>query len=541
MRTNNIIITRSLIGQLASFVAAAGLLSTVIAFLWRNEFDGYVIATLIVAIVGILVWVIATPGEFRDFVTGRQVRYGTSAVLSTFLLIGIVVMVYVLAERAVITVDMTQSESFTLDRTTLQVLEGVRRPIQITGFYSPNLVTQREVDDQFFRLYETATNGLITRRYIDPDEDPAFAQTLQAQDGDLFLSYLNDDGSIDYSTLSFIPQSGTQERDITQAISRLLISGTITVYFDLSLDELDPLDNTANGLSTLNALLQENGLLTQPLSLEGLAQDNQEIPADANAIILARPRLEPSPATIQLISDYLDSGGSLFILADTQSEFMTDGSGFNQFMWDNYGLRMMDAVVIDPGSSGATDLDIISATIFDSQISAGLDPANDPNSATQFRIARPIEVNDEPPVPNGRIIMSSEASYAEFNLDDLFQNNEYSADIGVDQPGPFTTVAYADNRTNSGGRIILIGDADFVTNGQIASPLGNAYLFTDGLGWLTDFTEQVSFEPSARVTNIPTLFVSTQQLDQIAFSTVIVIPGIVLLMGFAVWFRRSRR
>ncbi|MEQ8677609.1 MAG: Gldg family protein [Aggregatilineales bacterium] len=540
MRTNNIIITRGLVGQIASFFAATGLLAIVIAFLWRNTVDNYVLAAGGVALAGILVWAIATPDEFKNFITGRQVRYGTSAILSTVLLLGIVVMIYIFLERAVITVDMTQSETFTLDRATLEVLEGVRRPIQITGFYSPRKVSQREVDDQFLRLYETATDGLITRNYIDPEEEPAFAQTLRAEDGNLFISYLNEDGNIDFNSLAFIPQTGTQERDITQAISRLLISGTITVYFDLSLGELDPLDNTGTGLSNLNALLQENGLLTQPLNLQGLGETSGEIPLDANVIIMARPRIEPSEATIELLRDYLDRGGSLFILADTQSEFMTGESRFNQFMWDNYGLRMLDAVVVDPASSGATDLDIISFTIFDSQISAGLDP-EDPDSNTQFRIARPVEVNDDPPVPNGRIIMSSEVSYAEFNLVDLFQNNEYSADVGEDLPGPFTTVAFADNRANSGGRIILIGDADFITNGQISSPFGNAYLFTDGLGWLTDFNEQVTFEPSARITNIPTLFISAQELDQIAFVTVVLMPGIVLLFGFAVWFRRSRR
>ena len=43
----------------------------------------------------------------------------------------------------------------------------------------------RELDDEFFRLYETATNGLITRQYIDPDEQPALAQRYGVtEDGD---------------------------------------------------------------------------------------------------------------------------------------------------------------------------------------------------------------------------------------------------------------------------------------------------------------------------------------------------------------------
>jgi uncharacterized membrane protein len=36
------------------------------------------------------------------------------------------------------------------------------------------------------------------------------------------------------------------------------------------------------------------------------------------------------------------------------------------------------------------------------------------------------------------------------------------------------------------------------------------------------------------------IFVSTQTLDLIAFITVIVMPGLVLLVGLAVWLRRQR-
>ena len=541
MRNNDLIITRATIGQIASFIGAAGLLSLVLVFLWRNGFDAYSTAPLIAAIGGILVWAIATPDEFRNFITGRQVRYGTSAVFSTFLMIGIVVMIYVVVERAVITLDMTESGSFTLTNTTTEIIERVNRPVQIIGFYSPGLVTQQEIDDQFYRLYETASEGMITRRYIDPDEQPALAQSYNARDGDVFLAYVNDEGEPDFTTIQFVTDTGTQERDMTQALSRLLLSGSITVYFDLSLGELDPLDNSASGLSIINQLIRENGLITQPLTLEGLATNGDPIPADATVIILARPRIDPSPEAIQLLDDYLQNGGSLFILADTQSDFMTQDSPFNTYMWENYGLRMFDAVVVDSGASGETELDIISAIIFESEISAGIDPTNDPESATQFRIARPIEVNEEPPVANGRIIMSSQDSFGETNLESLFQENTYFPDPGEDIPGPLTTVAFADDRANGGARILLIGDSDFITNGQITSPLGNAYLFTDGLGWLTDFNNQVTFTPEARTTNIPIVFISAQQLDQIAFLTVILIPGIVLASGIFVWFRRSRR
>lgn len=542
MNDNNVRITRGTIGQIASIVTALGLLATVLAALWRSGFDTITFIPLGITIISIIVWGVATPDEFRNFITGRQVRFGTSAVFSTLLLLGIVVMIYVFLERAVITADMTLSESFSLSQPSLDVLEGVRRPIQITGFYPPSLVNQREVDDQFFRLYTTATDGLITRRYIDPAEQPALAEAFRAQGGDVFLSYLNEDGNIDFESVAYVPLTGTQERDMTEAISRLLISGEITVYFEQGLGEIDPLDNSGTGMSLANALLQENGLITQPINIEALAAQDETVPLDATAIILARPRVQPSEGAIRVLDDYLNRGGSLFIMADTQSEFMTGDSPFNTYLWENYGLRMMDAVVVDFGASGATELDVLSAAVFASEIAGQIDPT-DPESLAQFRLVRPIEVNEEPPVANGRVIMSSQASYAETNLETLFQRNEYTPDTGEDMEGPLTLVAFADDRnseTGTGARIVLVGDSDFVTNGQISSPFGNAYLFTGGLGWLTDFNRDVSFTPEPRVTNIPAIFISSQQLDTIGFFTAIIMPGIALLLGIAVWYMRGR-
>jgi hypothetical protein len=87
----------------------------------------------------------------------------------------------------------------------------------------------------------------------------------------------------------------------------------------------------------------------------------------------------------------------------------------------------------------------------------------------------------------------------------------------------------------------LIGDSDFATNGQITSPEGNSRLIANSLFWMSGFGDRVTFGSEARVTGVPLLFVSAQQLDTIAFITVIVMPGVVLAMGVLVWIRRSRR
>jgi hypothetical protein len=543
MRNETIVVTRNQIGQWASYFAGVALLVGIIGLIWQGGLSPFVVGALGVGIGSVLLWAVMTPDEFRSFITGRQVRYSTAAVFATLLLVGIVAMTYVVLGRAVLTLDMTEGQRFTLSDETLAVLNRVTRPIRITGFYSSQALDLRQIDDQFFRLYSVATNDVISREYIDPNEQPAIAALFNVvNEGDVFLSYVTEDGSVDFNTLARVPRSGGQERDMSEAIARLLISGTLKVYFETSHGERDALDGSQTGLLGINNGIKESGLITAPLNLVELAATGGTIPDDASAVIMARPTTDLSQTEIAVIDAYLKNGGALFIMADAlfnEDAFMQQEGAFNDYLWTTYGLRALDAVVVDPASSGQTPLDVISAAIFpDNAIAARLDQENVP---TLFSIARAVEVSETPPAntPNGRVIMSSEQSFGETNLKTLSETDTYQFDNGQDIQGPLTTVAYAYNN-ESGAKILLIGDSDFVTNSLVLSG-GNSILFTDGLSWLTGFGDRINFAPTAYNTGLPFMFVSGQQLDLIAFVTVILMPGIVLLAAFAVWMRRARQ
>jgi ABC-type uncharacterized transport system involved in gliding motility auxiliary subunit len=543
MRNESIVVTRNQIGQWASYIGGATLLVGIIGFIWQGGFSPVVTITLGVGIVGLVLWAIMTPNEFKGFISGRQVRFSTTAVFASLLLVGIVALTYVVMARAVLTLDMTEGQRFTLSNESLAVLERVTRPIRITGFYSSAAIDLRQLDDQFFRLYSVASNDRITREYIDPNEQPAIAEKFNAaNEGDVYISYLNEDGSVDFSTVARVPRSGGQERDVSEAIARLLISGTLTVYFEIGHGERDALDSTQTGLVGVNNGIKESGLITAPLNIAELAASGGSIPDDASTVILARPTTDFSQPEIDIIDAYLKNGGALFIMADAlfnDDAFLKQDGAFNQYLWQNYGLQALDAVVVDPASSGQTPLDPISAAIFpNNAIAARLDQQNAP---TLFSVARAVVVNETPPVdtPNGRVIMSSEQSYGETDLKTLSETNTYQYDSEQDIQGPLTLVAYAYNRQTQ-AKIVLIGDSDFATNSLVLSG-GNSILFTDALSWLTGFSERINFAPTAYNTGLPLVFVSGQQLDLIAFITIVLMPGLVLVIGLAVWQRRARQ
>lgn len=544
---NTLQLTRGQIGQLGILLGSLGLIFAASSFL-MNGLSLITIGALIVSGLGFGLWGFFLPDEFRAVLTGRQMRHSTAAILSTAILIGIVVTVYIVVQRANIVGDMTIDERFTLSEPSMELMDAVQRnsrDIQITAFYNAQEIEYREVDDQYFQLFEEASNGRLHVVYVDPDEQPALAAAYaNALDRGIyvFASFVEDDGTL--SNTVPVPITGYHEQEISQRLAVLLAAGQFTVYFETGMGTLDPIDNQQQGMSVLNNLMRQNGLITNPLSLAELAATNATIPADASALIIAQPRRQMTAEELTVLDEYLQRGGSVFIAADallTDDLFMATDSVFNTYMWEHYGLRMSDMIVVDPASSGESQLSILSAQVFtNNDIGQNINIENQPDTAVQFHIARAIDVSDTPPVPNGRVIMSSPQSWGERDWNSLFQQNEFTFDSSEgDLRDQFTTVAWAYNEDTT-SKVVLVGDGDFLTNGRVRPPQGNATLFLDSIGWMTGFTEKVEFEPRS-YNATPLVFVGGQMLDTIAFFTIVVMPGSLLLIALAIWLRRSRQ
>lgn len=544
----DIVITRGALAQLGSLTGGVGLLFAVLALIWQGGISGLVLVPAGIGVLGILLWAWMTPQEFVAFITGRQARRGTVSIFSTLLLIGIVALVYIITQRETLIADMTIDNRFTLSPETQDVLDVVARSpraIEILAFYYPQQTLEREIDTQYMQLYVAASDGRIRLNIVNPLEQPLFSERYRDaidQGNNIFVSFLNDDGTLDPTSTLAVTDSGLQERDLTEALARLLAAGQFVVYLETSLETLDPLANDAQGLSRANNFMRANGYITEPLSLQALAANGENIPQDASALVIARPRRQMSDAEIAVVAEYVERGGALFIAGDvlySDDLFLDEASRFNQYLWQTFGLRLLNAVAIDPPSSGRNELELVSAAVFgNNQIASGLNIEGRPESVTLFDLARVVEVDETPPVSNGRVILTTPLGWGETDWEALATRNAYANDEASDLQGPVTTVAWAHNE-DTGAKLVLVGDGDFLTNGLIQTPPGNAQLFLNSIGWMTGFSEAVGFEPQAFVTT-PVLFVSGTTLDAIAFFTVILMPGVMLVAAFGIWARRLR-
>lgn len=538
---------RHRLGQLSSLVGALGLMIGLVALIWFGGFTPVTITALMIGVVGLVAWVIITPDDALALIRRRQVRHSTVTVFAAALLLALIVSVYIAAQRAFVLIDMTASGEYSLSAETLNVISKLERPVQITGFYSPTALPQRELDDQFFRLYASESGGRIQINYINPVEQPAIAEAFGARnDGDVFVSYVDEAGQIEFDTSIQVARAGAQERDVTRALLLLSQSGQYSVAFEIGYSRIEQNDTSETGMSRFIQGLEFNGFVTGAINLRSMIEQGGTIPDEVSVLVMAQ-MVEDLPAeAVEKIADYVSRGGSLLIMMDTDLggglQFLARDGVLNTWLWENFGLRAMDGVVVDPAISGATPLDVLSAAIpEDSELTRGLNDPEDQRTSVEFHTARPIDINPVPPVPNGLIIAASPASYAELNTDLLGRVGQTSFDINEDIAGPMNTAAWAHDRDGSGAKVVLVGDDDFATNEYVAAPVGNSILLTNAITWLTDFEQGLVFEPQGQATNIPVIFVTGQMLDQIGIITIILMPSLVLMIGAVVWIVRNRR
>ncbi len=551
----------------AGVVGGVVLVLTGLLYLLTGELSGWIFAGVVVGVGGLSAWIWGNPDEFQAWLAGRQTRYGTASVLVTVLFVGVIAYAYVLADRANLTADLTRVQRYTLNAPTRQAIEQLRERgfrVRLVGFFTRNKLREEEAADLITRQYEAEGQGVIEVLYIDPDEEPelaarynyqpgfdgTFALAVLDEQGQPYVRELEESGQPRYMTLYL---GEPTERNITTGLKTVASAGAFKVYFTVGHGERSLTQVDDNGISRLRASLEGQGIAAEELPLAEV----ERIPDDADMVLIVGAWQPLSEAEVQVLDAYLQQGGRLGIFADPPiieaaivgeagNRFLAEGTPFSDYLWDEFGVRLRDAFVIEtqPDLVNGSEWIPIIHTIAPHTIMS--DVRDEPIS---MRFARPITLVEAPDERQGRyarepLLFTSEASFGEANIEEFLAHSrvEYNPAEG-DIPGPLlvgvTVRRQLEFQEETQPRLVIIGDSDVLKNEYVKAVPGNVFLWTDVVDWLTGFSEAVSFAPVSDPTLLK-LVASAQERKTIAVITMVVLPGAVLLSGLAVWWYRRR-
>ena len=487
-----------------------------------DNLNRYLLVSAGVIVLALAIYAILEPDKISRFISGRQARYGSNALVMSIAFIGILIVGNVLAYQNPVTIaDLTEDKVNTLAPELVAALETLPEKITATGFFSQNMTT--ESAEQLLSNIKANSNGKFDYQFINPDRDPQAARNAGITGDGKILLQMGDRKEI---------AAFASEPEILKAMLRLLNPDQHVVYFLTGHGERST-DPGAEGVMTrARETLESKNYSVQTLNL--LAEN--QIPEDASVIVIAGPLKPVSENEVELLRGYLGSGGSLIIMEDPPAltKFGEESDPLAEMLAKDWGIILNNDVVIDLNSPQPTTA---AAAYYDS-----IHPItrNMNNLVAFFPFTRSLSLGESVEnVTLNRLVETNERSWGETDSQSLTQGGgQVGYDENVETLGPLALAIAGENSTTS-GRVVVFGTSNLAVD-EIFDSYGNGDMFVNSVDWSAEQEQLANITPKTptqRTFIVPSSF----QWISILLGSVFIIPGLVILGGVATWLRRRRQ
>jgi ABC-type uncharacterized transport system involved in gliding motility auxiliary subunit len=505
--------------------------------------------SLIVMVVGLVLYVVLAPGQLRQTIKGRHARYGLNAVLLSVAFLGILVVInYLVFYNAkmnpkITRWDLTENKSNTLASETLDTLAKLPEVVHAQAFFSPRgdstaISDARDLLDKYAKYGK----GKFSFEFINWEEKRNIAtQAGITADGQIVVN-MGDRKEL---------VSVVSEQELTSALVRLLTSEKRSVYFLQDEGEYDPnstaTDATSRGMSNVRDALEGKNYAVKTLKL---AVDGM-VPQDAQIIVIAGPTQPLSQASVDLLSGYLQNGGSLILMEGpmfdiTSGAFPADP--LVDYLAKNWGITLGNNVVITL-EANQPSLTAVAAAYSNHVITQKMG-----SYTPSFPGARSVQVATGLSGFNEQELVYTTQNYANCfpacswatsdinGLVNWYNGKQASPPQSAsDLMGPIPIAAAAENTTTQ-ARVVVFGSSDFASN-ALRAP-GNQDLLMNSIDWSAKQEQLISLTPKASIDRnfTSSVFKYSKIITNLIFlGSVILLPGAVIFAGVVAWVIRRRR
>ncbi|MBE9040337.1 Gldg family protein [Oscillatoriales cyanobacterium LEGE 11467] len=388
---------------LGPILAVAGLSAGAVSGEWVPVPLGLIISGLVI----IGWWVIYQVSSTQGFWSRRSTEVGTNALISTLSIAIILGLINFLGYRYFLRFDLTENQQLTLAPQSERVVQNLDRPVKIWIFSPQKSGTDVTLLDNYQRL----SDGNFSYEYVDLQKRPALAEQFNVnQLGDMFL-----ETGDRQQLLQNIQTEGISETTLTNRLAQLSSAKQPTAYFVQGHGE-QPFQAERGGISAATQALEGAGYAVESLNLT----QRSGIPDDATLVVVAGPTSKLFESEVKALQAYLDGGGNLLVAIDPNSD-----SGLQPLL-DDWGIRTDDRFAVDPDRW---------VEGFGPQAPLVIDYGEHPitqdfgEDYSLYPLVRSFEIEDIEGVDAAPLLFTSDASWAESNLD---QGPEWKFDITED-------------------------------------------------------------------------------------------------------------
>jgi ABC-type uncharacterized transport system involved in gliding motility auxiliary subunit len=454
-----------------------------------------------------------------QWLKARQTKYGAYAAVYILVVITIVVVANMLADRYNKTYDTTSNKQYSLSDQTKKIVAELSQNATITYFnQSTRFQEGRDVLEQYANL-----SPKIKIAYVDPDKNPQLAHAAGIRDFGTAVVQIGDKKET---------AKGLTEEGLTGALIRDLKGTTRTICFVTGSGEHAIDETERDGFSQFKDLLAKDEYQTRSIDLLQKA----EVPADCTTLVAAGPTHDYQQQEVDAIKNYVQNGGRAFFMLDPPVQFGRSAVAANDALTgllQSWGVTLDKNMILDlnpVGQLAGLGPQVALVTTYSSQPIV----AQMRGSAVGFPLSRSLDIKNADKTSVEKLFDSSSSSLATSNL----SSPEVSVADPNNRKGPLTIAAagtYNTGKQNSQGRFVVTGSSSWAAN-RFLGFNGNGDLAVNAVNWLSSDEDLISIRPKQPEDRRITM--TRAQLNLVRATSQFILPLIVVVAGTLVWWKR---
>ncbi len=454
-----------------------------------------------------------------QWLKARQTKYAAFATTYIVVVLAVVAVANVLADRYSKSYDATSNKRYSLSEETHKIVGDLKQDATITYFnVSTRFAQGKDLLDEYANI-----SPKVKVDYVDPEKDPEAAreygiETMPA----VTVTY---DGRTEKA-------NDVSEEGITGAFIRDIKGNTRTVCFVTGSGEHQLDDTSPNGLTDLKTLLGRDSYQTKAIDLV----QSDQIPSDCTALVVAGPVGNYEQPEVNAIKTYVENGGRAMFLLDPPLQLgpttIADNDALTSLL-ESWGVTVDKDLVLDLNPVGQI-LGLGAQVPLVQQYTSQPIVADMKGTATGFPMSRSLTVKNAANTMVQPLFSSSASSLATMDLS--------SPKVSVNDPnnkkGPLILAAagtYDTGKPNSQGRFVVVGSSIWASN-RFLKFNGNGDLAGNAVNWLCSDEDLISIRPKPPENRPITM--TGGQMVMVRIISQFVLPLIVIIAGLLVWWKR---
>jgi ABC-type uncharacterized transport system involved in gliding motility auxiliary subunit len=454
-----------------------------------------------------------------QWLKARQTKYAAYVATYILVVVAVVFVANVLADRYNKSFDATSNKRYSLSDQTAKIVKGLPQPATITYFnQSTHFREGKDLLDQYANL-----SPKVHVEYVDPDKDQQRAREAGIHN---FGTAIVQVGNKKEEAKSMT------EEGVTGAFIRDLKNNTRTVCFVTGSGEHQVDDSDREGLSRFKDLLAKDNYESKSIDLLQKA----EVSNECTTLVVAGPKRNYEQPEVDAIKQYIENGGRALFMVDPPLKMgrseIADNDALATLL-QGWGVTLDKDLILDLnpiGQMAGLGPQVALVTSYSSQPIV----SEMKGTATGFPLSRSMDIKNGDKTTVQKLFDSSGSSLATSNLS--------SSSVDIRDPknkkGPLTIAAagtYNTGKQNSEGRFVVVGSSSWAANGFINFN-GNNDLALNAVNWLSSDEDLISIRPKAQEDRRITM--TRGQLNFVRATSQFVLPLVVVVAGMAVWWKR---